>query len=149
MVSQIPLSGRRNAQIREAEARREVEEHAFVSMQAAVIAEAGSAWTRYTQGLHAVQAAQTGFAQAQVRVASVQRQFDAGYTDRVDLRSAELEAALAERALVTARLEAQQGLGALEDAVQRPLEPETDAAVTAVPATAPSGAVSPVLLDDD
>jgi outer membrane protein TolC len=150
MVSQLPLSGRRNAQIREAEARRAVEERAFVSMQAAVIAEAGSAWTRYTQGLRGLQAAQAGLTQAQARVASIQRQFDAGYTDRVDLRSAELEAALAERALVTSRLEVQQGLGALEDAVQRPLEPEGDAAAgTALPAAAPSGAVSPVLLDDD
>ena len=34
--------------------------------------------------------------------------------------------------------------------VQRPLEPEGDAAAsTALPATAPGGAVSPVLLDDD
>jgi outer membrane protein TolC len=150
MVSQLPLSARRNAQIHEAQARREVEARAFVSMQAAVIAEAGSAWARYTQGLRSVEAAQTGLAQAQARVAGFQRQLDAGYADRVDLRSAELEAALAERALVSARLEAHQGLGALEDAVQRPLEPEADAAAgPAGPGAAPTGAVSPVLLDDD
>jgi outer membrane protein TolC len=151
MVSQLPLSARRDAQIREAQARREVEERAFISMQAAVIAEAGSAWTRYTQGLHGVEAAQAGLTLAQARLARIQRQFDAGYADRVDLRSTELEAALAERALVTARLEAQQGLAALEDAVQRPLEPTEGEAAAWIssPATAPSGTVSPVLLDDD
>jgi outer membrane protein TolC len=151
MVSQLMLPARRNAQIREAEARREVEERAFVAMQASVIAEAGSAWTRYTQGLHGVEAAQAGVALAKTRLAKTQRQFDAGYADRMDLRSAELEATLAERALVVARVETQQGLSALEDAVQRPLEPvESEGATTvASPAGAPPGILSPVLVDDD
>jgi len=148
MVSQIPLSGRRNAQIREAEARREVEERAFVAMQASVIAEAGSAWTRYTQALQGLESARASAGLAGQRRTKVQRQFDAGYVDRVDLRLAELEVAAAERALVSARLEAQQGLSALEDAVQRPLEP-TEAETTSASAPAPSGTVSPALLDED
>jgi outer membrane protein TolC len=148
MVSQVPLAGRRNAQIREAEARREVEQRAFVVMQASVIAEAGSAWTRYTQALQGLESARASVALAEQRRAKVQRQFDAGYADRVDLRLAALEVAAAERALVSARLEAQQGLSALEDAVQRPLEP-SDAETTSAGAPAPSGTVSPVLLDED
>jgi outer membrane protein TolC len=151
MVSQMQLSGRRSALIREAQARREVEERAFVSMQAGVIAEAGSAWARYAQALHGVEAAQAGVDLARQRSASVQRQFDAGYADRVELRNAALEVTAAERALVSARLEAQQGLSALEDAVNRPLDPaEGDAAAgSSAPAALTSGAATPVLLDDD
>jgi outer membrane protein TolC len=147
----MQLSGRRSALIREAQARREVEERAFVSMQAGVIAEAGSAWARYAQALHGVEAAQAGVDLARQRSASVQRQFDAGYADRVELRNAALEVTAAERALVSARLEAQQGLSALEDAVNRPLDPaEGDAAAgSSAPAALTSGAATPVLLDDD
>jgi outer membrane protein TolC len=148
MVSQIPLAGRRNAQIREAEARREVEERAFISMQASVIAEAGGAWTRYTQALQGVNSARASASLAEQRRAKVQRQFDAGYADRVDLRLAGLDVAAAERALVSARLEAQQGLSALEDAVQRPLEP-TEAEMPSTAAPASAGNVPPVLLDED
>jgi outer membrane protein TolC len=150
MVSQLPLSARHNAQIREAEARREVEERAFVSMQAAVIAEAGSAWARYSQALHGVEAAQASLTLAQQRRSKIQRQFDAGYVDRLELRNAALEVATAERALVTARLDAQQGLCALEDAVQRPFDPAgADSTSASAPVAVPSGGVSPVLLDDD
>jgi outer membrane protein TolC len=148
MVSQIPLAARRNAQIREAEARREVEQRAFVAMQAAVIAEAGSAWARYTQALQGLDSARQSTGLAEQRRTKVQRQFEAGYADRVDLRVAELEVAAAERALVGARLEAQQGLSALEDAVHRPFEP-AESEQTLPGLSAPSGTVSPVLLDED
>lgn len=151
MISQLPFPARRNAQIHEAQARREAEARAFVAMQAGVIAEAGSAWTRYAQGLQAVEAAESGLVLAGERLGKSRRQFDTGYADRLELGNAELEAVLAERALVTARLEAQRGFSAMEDAVQRPLDPaEGDAAtMTPAPAAMPSGTASSGLLDDD
>ncbi len=52
---------------------------------------------------------------------SVQRQFDAGEIDRLALRSSELEVAAARLARAEAWIQLQQALGAVEDALQRPL----------------------------
>ncbi len=52
---------------------------------------------------------------------SVEAQFKAGATDQLDLLNAQFESASAELVQFDARLKLQQAIGALEDAVQRPL----------------------------
>jgi len=54
----------------------------------------------------------------------VQRQFNAGEIDRLALRSSELEAEAARLARIDALIDLQTALGAVEDALQRPLPEE-------------------------
>jgi hypothetical protein len=62
---------------------------------------------------------------------------------------AQLDAAASERAAIVAMLELQQGLSALEDAVQRPID-NPDLMSTASAATAPVDAsLNPALVDND
>jgi cobalt-zinc-cadmium efflux system outer membrane protein len=145
----LPPTARTKALIRESEARREVEEKAFLALQTSVIAEADAAASRYRLAWEAQGAARQQIDEAIARRARTERQFERGYADRVELVQARLETVVIERAAVVAMLEAQQGLSALEDAVQRPLDnPDLD--------TAPKGVVplqdatpNPALIDND
>jgi hypothetical protein len=68
----------------------------------------------------------------------------------VELTLARVEAAVAERTAVVAMLEVQQGLSALEDALQRPLDnPELTASAQAVAATPADPGINPALIDND
>lgn len=146
----IPPAARTKALIREAEARREVEEKAFVAMQAGVIAEAQAAASRYQRALAAHTAARGQVDAAVRRREQVQRQFEGGHVDRVELTLARVEAAVAERTAVVAMLELQQGLSALEDALQRPLDnPDLMASAQAVAATPADPGINPALIDND
>jgi cobalt-zinc-cadmium efflux system outer membrane protein len=147
--SLLTPQARARALIREAEARREVEEKAFNALQAAVIAEASAAASRYRHAFEAHRAARRQIETARSRHDRVREQFDLGHADRVELAQAKLEAAMAERLATISMLELQQGLSALEDAVQRPLD-NPDLATTSAPAAAPAGApIDPALLDND
>ena len=55
------------------------------------------------------------------RSAQVQKQFDIGQVDRLDLTLARIEAILTERRAQAGHVDAQRALGALEDALQAPL----------------------------
>jgi len=145
----LPPSARTKALIRESEARREVEEKAFLALQSSIIAEADAAASRYRLAWEAQGAARQQIDEAIARRARTERQFERGYADRVDLAQARLEAVVTERAAVVAMLEAQQGLSALEDALQRPLD-NPDIASTPQSAVAPpEAAPNPALIDND
>lgn len=148
-VGLLPPGARTKALIRETEARREVEEKAFLALQTAVIAEADAAASRYRLAWQAESAARAQINSALARRARTERQFERGYADRVELVQARLEAVTSERAAVIAMLEAQQGLSALEDALQRPLD-NPDLTTTPQTATTPADAVpNPALIDND
>lgn len=148
-VGLLPPGARTKALIRETEARREVEEKAFLALQTAVIAEADAAASRYRLAWAADSAARAQINTALARRARTERQFERGYADRVELVQARLEAVASERAAVVAMLEAQQGLSALEDALQRPLD-NPDLMTTPQAATTPAEAVpNPALIDND
>jgi outer membrane protein TolC len=62
-------------------------------------------------------------AEAQARQqAAVEAQLKAGAADRLDLLSAQLEFGVAELVRLDSQLKLDQALGALEDAVQRPVD---------------------------
>ncbi|MBL8534513.1 MAG: hypothetical protein JNL33_11735 [Betaproteobacteria bacterium] len=56
---------------------------------------------------------------------------------------------MTERAAIVATLEMQQGLSALEDAVQRPLDNPDLLAVPSATAAQPDPSLNPALLDND
>ena len=148
-VGLLPPCARTKALIREMEARREVEEKAFLALQAAVIAEADAAASRYRLAWEAENAARAQIDTALARRSRTERQFERGHADRVELVQARLEALASERAAAVAMLEAQQGLSALEDALQRPLD-NPDLATTPQTVTGPSDALpNPALIDND
>lgn len=118
----LALLNRNEGPIAEARAEREVRAREFDALQASVIGEQAQALA----ALHALQetvvrSRQLAAAQ-QDRLARSQRQFDAGYADRLELTTARLERASTEAALLQARLQVQHALGRLEDAVQQPLD---------------------------
>lgn len=148
-IGLLPPGARTKALIRESEARREVEEKAFLALQTAVMAEADAAASRYRLAWQAENAAREQIDEAVARRGRTERQFEKGYADRVELVQARLEAVASERAAVIAMLEAQQGLSALEDALQRPLD-NPDLATTPQAAPAPvENAPNPAVIDGD
>ncbi|MFN8751826.1 MAG: TolC family protein [Betaproteobacteria bacterium] len=148
----VPAQARTRALVREAEARREAEQRAFLALQAAVISEAAGASARYRGAWETLGAARLQIHTARARHAHVARQFERGHADRMELEQSQLDALVAERGAVVAMLETQQGLSALEDALQRPLDnPDLAAAAPAQPGVPPAAdpALNPALLDND
>jgi outer membrane protein, heavy metal efflux system len=116
----VPFAGNKPA-IEAARAGREAAARDFLALQDKVISDADSAQSRY-------QKAQEGAASARrivdlqfARDQKAKKQFDAGYTDRVELTFSHLEALTVERNALSVGLETQRALGALEDALQVPL----------------------------
>jgi cobalt-zinc-cadmium efflux system outer membrane protein len=120
--AELPVFNRNEGPIAEAQAKRTEAAARFLALQARVIAEidhslAARAATREQLGqIDALLEAQ------RKHVQSVEAMVKAGGADRLDLRSAQLEAALAEVTRLDALVKAQQALGQLEDAVQVPFE---------------------------
>ncbi|MBI1396135.1 MAG: hypothetical protein GC151_09175 [Betaproteobacteria bacterium] len=145
----VPQRARSQALIAEAEARREVEEKAFLALQARVIAEAEAAASRYAHAVRVSRAARRQIDAARGHVRQVEAQFERGWADRLDLARARLEAATAERSAVVATLELQRGMSAVEDALQRPLDGPALASTGAARAATSDTAVNPALIDND
>lgn len=132
----LPLLDRNSGPIAEAEGRRKEAAARFLAQQAKAIDEMERAIALY-------ESAVTEFRNADSRLRTllndreraVQRQIDAGEADRLTLIGVRLEATAAARARLSALRAAQTALGALEDAVQRPLE--SGASLPAVPVTNP------------
>lgn len=121
LSSLVPLLSRNRGPIAEAEARRSATEARFVALQAHVIAAIDEATARYREA-----AAKQADAASIVRIqrdqlASTRRLFNAGQTDRVALRAAEIEEQSAELAYAEAVGQTQEAIGALEDAAEQPL----------------------------
>jgi len=107
--------------IRAAEAQREATAQQAIGYQASVITGVQIALATYEQATAGAQAATQANRTQVARNAQVQKQFDAGLTDRLEVTQARLEAVSVERNAQTARIETQRVLGQLEDALQRPL----------------------------
>lgn len=107
--------------LRAAQAQREASANQALALQSAVLGEADARQTVYVQARQAAAAAQAATRTQHTRSAQVQRQFDTGQTDRLELTLAGIEALRVERRAMAARIDAQRALGLLEDAVQKPL----------------------------
>ncbi len=107
--------------IRAAEARREAAAQQALGHQAGIITSVQGTLATYQQTAAGSNAAVQASRMQLARNAQVQKQFDAGYTDRLEVTQARLEALAVERNAQVARIETQRMLGQLEDALQRPL----------------------------
>jgi outer membrane protein, heavy metal efflux system len=104
-----------------AQARRAVEAAQFRALQDRVIAQAQGAEAAYASLAQALAQSEQAGKLAAARVQQIERQFAAGYADRVELTTAHLDSMLAQRSALAVRLEALRAQGILEDALQIPL----------------------------
>lgn len=120
----IPLFNRNRGPIAEAEAKRAEAEARFNALQAQAIGDMETALARYDGALAELSDAEQRLIQIQqVRKGAMLRAVRAGEEDQVALSGVRLEGAVAARARLDALRRVQSALGALEDAVQQPLEP--------------------------
>jgi outer membrane protein TolC len=118
----LALLNKNEGPIAEAKAQRDVEAQRFNALQANIIGEQSQAQARWQAAQDEIPNTRKLAATQKERFARTQRQFDAGYADRLELTTAQLELITAEAGVLTARLKAQQALGQLEDTVQQPLD---------------------------
>ena len=118
---ELPLLNRNEGPIAQAEARRKQAAARFEALQAKVIAELDRALSVYQMAVKSREGAEALLATQRKQQESVEQQVRAGAADRLDLLTAQLELAASELALEDGQTRLHQALGALEDAVQRPL----------------------------
>ena len=119
----FPLLDRNKGPIAEAEGRRMEAAARFLGQQAKAIDDMARALALYRSAVSEFRNADSRLKLLlNDREQAVQRQIDAGEADRLALIGVRLEAVAAARARLSAVRAAQTALGALEDAVQRPLE---------------------------
>ena len=122
----LPLFDRNRGPILEASARRETAGAQFLRAQAAAINEMERGLFDYRSALRELSQAQATLDLSAQRAETTERQVNAGEVDRLALASVRLETASADRDRLSAIRRAQTALGALEDAVQHPLPPDTN-----------------------
>ena len=118
----LPVLNRNEGPILEAEARREAEAERFKALQTAALSQVDGAVAGVANARLELAVAADLERMADERRARIERRFALGAADRFDTVTSELEAVAARRARITALLTAQRRAGALEDALQRPLD---------------------------
>jgi cobalt-zinc-cadmium efflux system outer membrane protein len=127
----LPVFNRNQGPIAEAQARRKEAGVHFLATQAQVIRESELALAHYRSAVAQLAEAQTSLAQLQKVVEPMARHTVAvGEADSLSLNGVLLQGSLAEGARLNALYQAQAALGRLEDAVERPLEPDDIAPLT-------------------
>ena len=139
LTAELPVFNRNQGPIAEAEARRAESAARFTALQAGALVEIDRAVAVLEAGRKNLDALQSLVAAQQKQSASVEAQYKAGAADQLDLLNARFEFSAASLAELDAQSKAQQALGALEDAVQRPLD-----AATVPPAVFNPGSKLPV-----
>ncbi len=118
---ELPLLNRNEGPIAQAEARRRQASARFEALQAKVIAEIDRALAVYEVAATSRAGAEALLATQRKQQEVAEQQLNAGAADRLDVLTAELELATSELVLQDSQTRLHQALGALEDAVQRPL----------------------------
>ncbi len=132
----LPLFNRNQGPIAEAEARRKEAADHLLAIQGRVIAQSEQALAQYQTAFAELHDAQQALASLRdVREPMAREQVALGETDWLSLNTVLLERSVAAQAWVSAVDQAQAALGALEGAVQKPLEPG-DSVPLVLPATA-------------
>jgi outer membrane protein TolC len=117
----LPIFNRNRGPIAESVARRNELAHQVLSIQAAGIASSEQALAKYTAALNELSEARRLMQQSLAQQESVNQSFKAGQSDRVALNGTQLQTAVTRIGELDALVTAQQALGDLENAVQRPL----------------------------
>jgi len=130
----LPLRNRNEGPIAEAEAQRKAAGAQLLATQSAVIAETDKALAQYRAAYAVLVEARRSIAQADEQRRTAYEWLKSGEADQLTAVSADIQAAVAERARLDALHQSQLALGSLEDALQRPIEPNT---APALPKKAP------------
>ena len=121
----LPLFNRNHGPIAEAEAKRKESGAVFLVTQAQVIAQSEQAYAAYSAALKELAKADQSLRNLQdSQLQMMQYAVSAGEEDQLALNGLHLQATAVTRARLDALSRAQNALGALEDAVQRPLDPD-------------------------
>jgi outer membrane protein TolC len=118
----LPLMNRNEGPIAQAEARRKQAAARFEALQAKVIADIDRSLVVYQVAARSRAGAEALLATQRKQQESVEQQLKAGAADRLDVLTSQLELATSELAVEDGQTKLHQALGALEDAVQRPLK---------------------------
>ncbi len=121
----LPLLNRNQGPIAEAAARREEAAAQFVALQSRVLAGVEGAVAAARAGVSQVQAADTLLEALGQQEATAQAAYTVGEISRLDLLGLQAEAVATALARLDALSRAQIAVGALEDAMQTPLDMET------------------------
>ena len=119
----LPVFDRNQGPIAEAKARRERMAAQFLAVQAAGIAQSEQALAKYDAAQKQLSQARQLLQQSRAQEQAAQTALRAGKGDRLALTGAQLQSAVTAVAELNAISGVQQALGALENAVQRPLQP--------------------------
>ena len=122
ITSELPLLNQNQGPIAEAQGRRTEAAARFIALQAKVIAEIDRAVASYRVTRDNLSALDSLAATQQKQSDAVAAQVQAGAASQVDLLNAQVELTANELAQLDGRVKLQQSFGALEDAVQRPIE---------------------------
>ncbi len=117
----IPLLDQNRGPIAEAEARRGAAQARFVALEARVAGETERALERYRGALTELGVARALAERQSAIERAIERSFEAGAADRLDVATARAESAVLARMSLAAAGRAQETLGDLEDALQQPL----------------------------
>ena len=124
-AAELPVFNQNQGPIAESVARRQSVAAQLISLQAQIIGAIDIAFASYRTTTATVETADALVADARRRNEQISRSFQAGEADRPTLVAAEIELAIAELSRFEAEGQQRQAIGALEDALQRPLfEPE-------------------------
>lgn len=118
----LPLLNKNKGLIEEARSLREVEAAQFEALQANVIGNVAQAKARYYGAFDNLQQAREQYAARQQQLQRIQKQFDEGYADRLEVAQAKLENLRSLQNIISAEYAVQRAAATLEDALQRPLE---------------------------
>ncbi len=118
----LNLLNKNQGLIAEARSLREVEAAQFEALQAQVIGDLEQNKARYFAALDELDNARQLLNTQLARTQQIEHQFDAGYADRLELRTTQLENLLATKNLLSVEYKTQRAASALEDTLQRPLE---------------------------
>lgn len=122
LTLELPILDQNQGPIAEAEARRKLAAAKFVELQSQVIAGIDRAAAGWRVAEEQCQTANELLAAEQQQQASTEAQIDAGAGDQLDLLNAQLESSSAALAQLAAEAQRQTAYGALEDALQQPVD---------------------------
>lgn len=120
--SLLTLINKNRGMIAEATALREVEVAQFEALQTKVIGDLNQAKAAYQAALEANAKAQIVLTCQQKRTEQTERQFNAGFADRLELTTTQLENIIAEQSTLNTAYQVQVTKLNLEDVLQRPLD---------------------------
>jgi outer membrane protein TolC len=125
MGAVLPLRNHNEGPIAEAEAQRKAAGAELLATQSEVISQTDQALAQYGAAYAVLEAARHSAAEAEQQSRTADQWLKAGETDTLAAVSADIQSTAAERARLEALRQAQLALGRLEDALERPIDPNT------------------------